>query len=384
MNSRAAIILAAGAAVIVAIVIIGSAVRTVKDAGTAQEHRRAAAATDAPEEPDATPLMQKPAGPAPPPAQMEAAAPEDIAAPEEPDAVTYMERPAPPAPQPETDAAAEDAPATPQDLASEIEEPSTVPLMQRPAPPAPDGQAQAGEQRGLAAGISPTAPLEKGREAQLTLHLEDADGKPVPSSALEESHGRKIHLFVIDESLADYHHLFPASGEGDGTYVFSFTPATDRNYMVYAGVQPAGGEAQMIPVLLSGAQPCDGPCVERAAVFSAEAGGVKASVSFDAAPVRAGSPVHAEISLTDADGKPLSDLEPCMGAYAHIAGFYEGFAAVAHIHPLGAEPQGGADRGASPLSFVLHPAMPGYLRYFVQVRRDGKDVFLPFGLFVEP
>ncbi len=90
--------------------------------------------------------------------------------------------------------------------------------------------------------------------------------------------------------------------------------------------------------------------------------------------------MNAEVTLTGADGKSLNDLEPVMGAYGHIVGFYEGLTDVAHMHPMGAEPKKDSDRGASPLKFMLHPDHPGYLKYFVQVRRNGKEVFLPFGL----
>ena len=48
------------------------------------------------------------------------------------------------------------------------------------------------------------------------------------------------------------------------------------------------------------------------------------------------------------------------------------------------DPANDTDRGESPLSFMLHPDNQGFLKLFVQLRVDGKDVFLPFSLFIDP
>lgn len=230
----------------------------------------------------------------------------------------------------------------------------------------------------LQARVTPDG-LAQGRETSFTLTLTKGN-LPVSLAALEERHTQKIHLLVVDESMVDYHHLHPAAGGEAGSYTFSFTPNTAHNYMLYADVKPLVGAAQMIAVKLSGTAPCEKDCLDRSATDHATVGDVTAQVAFEGKTVKAGAPVNAEVTLTDADGKPLTDLEPVMGAYGHIVGFYEGFKAVAHMHPMGAEPHKAEDRGASPVRFMLHPDHPGYLKYFVQVRRGGKDVFLPFGV----
>ena len=226
--------------------------------------------------------------------------------------------------------------------------------------------------------ITPDA-LVKGSETTFTLKL-TKNNAPVSLAALEERHTQKIHLLVVDESMVDYHHLHPVAGGEAGTYSFSFMPHTAHNYMLYADVKPIAGDAQMIAVKLKGAAPCANDCLDKSATDRATVGDVTAQVVFESKTVKSGSPVNAEVTLTGADGKPLADLEPVMGAYGHIVGFYEGFKAVAHMHPMGAEPEKAEDRGASPVKFMLHPDHPGYLKYFVQVRRGGKDVFLPFGV----
>ena len=230
----------------------------------------------------------------------------------------------------------------------------------------------------LQAHVAPDA-LVQGRENAFTLTL-TRDNTPVTLAALEERHTRKLHLLVVDESMVDYHHVHPAAGSDAGSYTFAFTPNTAHNYMLYADVKPLNGEAQMIAVKLIGTAPCANDCLDKSATDRATIGDVTGQVVFDGKALKAGSSVNAEVLLTGADGKPLADLEPVMGAYGHIVGFYEGMTDVAHMHPMGAEPKNDTDRGASPLKFMLHPDHPVYLKYFVQIRRDGKDVFLPFGI----
>lgn len=234
---------------------------------------------------------------------------------------------------------------------------------------------------GATATVMPEA-LVQGKETSFTLKLARND-MPVSLAALEERHTSKIHLLVVDQSLVDYHHLHPVAGADAGSYTFSFTPQTGHDYVVYVDIKLLGNGAQMIPVKLKGASPCAGDCIDRSASASASTGGITGKVVFESKGIKAGTPVNAEVMLTGADGKPLADLEPVMGAYAHIVGFYEGLTDVAHMHPMGAEPTKESDRGASPLKFMLHPDQAGYMKYFVQVRRGGKDVFLPFGINIE-
>lgn len=232
--------------------------------------------------------------------------------------------------------------------------------------------------------IASAAPLEKGVEAKVTLTLRDAGGQPVSMASLEERHTKKIHLLVLDDSMSDYQHIHPEAGKDAGTYTFSFTPHTAYSYMVFADVKPAGGTPQMIPVKLAGAEKCADPCVDKAVVDAAVFNGNKARLSFAHKTLKAGTPARGDLFLSGDDNMPLKTLEPVMGAYAHVAGFYEGFGAVTHVHPLGAEPESDTDRGSSPVSFMLHPDNPGFLKLFVQIRIGGQDIFLPFSVYVDP
>lgn len=220
--------------------------------------------------------------------------------------------------------------------------------------------------------------LKTGEENVLTLKLTGADGNPVTLDQLQEVHTKKVHWLVADETLGDYHHLHPQAGNEPGLYTASFTPEKDGNYKVWVDITPVGATQQYIPVVLAGAKPCASSCVEKTISSEGESDGLKANLSFEK-PLAVGEADMGKVSITDKDGKPVTDLEPVMGAFAHVVAFYDDFATVAHVHPMGEEPKSDTERGGPDLMFHLEPEKAGFLKIYVQVKRGGKDVFIPLG-----
>ncbi len=82
------------------------------------------------------------------------------------------------------------------------------------------------------------------------------------------------------------------------------------------------------------------------------------------------------------NGAPFAALEPVMGSFGHIVGFSADRQSVAHVHPMGEEPTTASQRGGPAVTFHLEPSKVGFLRIYAQIRVDGQDVFLPFGVTV--
>ncbi len=224
--------------------------------------------------------------------------------------------------------------------------------------------------------------LKSGQENTLTLKLTDAEGQPVPLDALQEVHTKKVHWLVVDETLSDYHHLHPVAGSEAGTYVAAFTPEKSGTYKVWTDVTPVDGSQQFLPVELKGTTPCTEPCVTKTLSDKGETAGLTATLTFDK-PLVVGSAAMGKVTITDKDGKPVADLEPVMGAFAHVVAFYDDFATVAHVHPMGAEPTADTQRGGPDLMFHLEPAKAGFLKIYVQINRAGQNVFIPLGVNVK-
>lgn len=229
--------------------------------------------------------------------------------------------------------------------------------------------------------IGSAAPLVADKENSLAVMLADSNGQPITLDKLKEVHTQKVHLLVADETLGDYHHLHPAV-KSDGEYVASFVPKKTTSYKVWADITPVDGSQKFVSALVKGKEPCAAPCVQKDLADSAKEAGLMGNLSFEG-KLTAGKAVMGSLTIKDENGNPVKDLQPVMGAFAHIVGFYEDFNSVAHIHPMGEEPTKAEQRGGPELKFHFEPERKGFVKLYAQVKRDDKDIFIPFGIEVE-
>src|SRR5207247_6829371 len=80
----------------------------------------------------------------------------------------------------------------------------------------------------IVAAIKSNAPLHQGTAQRVTLRLSTANTAPLTPAQLIRVHGQKIHLFLLDTSSGDYHHVHHQLGSKSGEYEFEF-PATQAD-----------------------------------------------------------------------------------------------------------------------------------------------------------
>ena len=228
--------------------------------------------------------------------------------------------------------------------------------------------------------ISSPSLLMSQKEQSVVLHLSRADGSPLRLSDLVTAHQSKIHLLVVDDSMTDYQHIHPAEGTAPGDYIFSFTPKTAHDYTVWADILPVSAPHEYLKAALKGKDPCKTACISKALSLKGASQGLTGALSFDRRFLKAKEAAMGRLIIKDESGQPVKDLEPVMGAFAHIVGFYAGKTGVVHLHPMGDEPVSDQARGGPSLVFHLEPDRPGIIKLFAQVRRGGKDIFIPFTL----
>jgi hypothetical protein len=230
--------------------------------------------------------------------------------------------------------------------------------------------------------LEPAAALEAGKTTQVTVKLNTvADGKPLTLGDLKEAHTKKLHLLVIDPSLSDYHHIHPVAGKDPGEYVFDFTPLKNDGYRVWADVIPVATGKQEYVQTDMGTSSKEKASIDKATSMTAMVDGYTFTLALDDEP-KAGAPVMGSVTITK-DGQPFTQLEPVMGAFAHVVGFTEDYNSVLHVHPMGKEPSSDAERGGPKLEFHIEPEKAGFVKLFAQVRIGGKDIFAPFGITVK-
>lgn len=230
--------------------------------------------------------------------------------------------------------------------------------------------------------LEPATALEAGKTVQVIAKLNAiADGKPLSLDDLKEAHTKKLHLLVVDPTLTDYHHIHPVAGKNPGEYVFDFTPLKNDSYRVWADVIPAATDKQEYVQSDMGAPAKEKAGINKTTNMTATVDGYAFTLTLDGEP-KAGAPVMGNVTVTK-DGQPFTQLEPVMGAFAHVVGFTEDYNSVLHVHPMGKEPTSDAERGGPKLEFHIESEKAGFVKLFAQVRIGGKDIFAPFGVNVK-
>lgn len=227
-------------------------------------------------------------------------------------------------------------------------------------------------------------PLVVGKAADVRIRLSKRDGSPVLLGDLNEVHTQKIHLLINDRSLGDYHHEHPNATNVPGEYAFRFTPAKPGPYRVFADIVPAVSGVQEYVATEIPATSAPEAVTNKQPTFESTLNGRVYKLTLNAKDIHAGQTVLGAVEIATTDGKPVTNLEPVMGAFAHLVAFNEDLKTVLHIHPADRSPTGDSDRGGPAFAFKLYSPTPGFFRLYVQVQIDGKQQFAPLNLKVLP
>ena len=239
-------------------------------------------------------------------------------------------------------------------------------------------------QQSVQASVSTAAPLAVGKPAVALLQLQRPNNDPVTFADLIETHTKKIHLLIIDNSLTDYHHEHPVPTKNPGEYSFSFTPAKPGSYRVWADVRPYPLGLQEYAMTDIPATTTGEPITNRTVNLKTSVDGLNYELILAEKTIRVGRPALARLRVTTADGKDFTKLEPLMATFAHLVGFNQDYKTIMHMHPKGAPVLDPAARGGPELEFQIYTLRPGFVRLFAQVQIDGRSRFAPFGIQVVP
>ena len=235
----------------------------------------------------------------------------------------------------------------------------------------------------LAVKVMPQGELSVGKTTKMLMQIAGAkDGKPVSPDAISVVHTQRVHLLIIDPTLTDYHHIHPTPTDKAGEWAFDFTPKKNSSYRIWTDVTPAATGKQEYIKTDIGKSSITSHEMDKTLISKSEAGGYQFALSFDE-PLVAEKPVMGKVVVTNKEGKPASNLQPVMGAFAHIVGFGEDGNTILHIHPMGKEPMSESERGGPELQFHIEPEKAGFVKLFVQTRIDDKDLFAPLGVTVK-
>jgi len=234
--------------------------------------------------------------------------------------------------------------------------------------------------------VKPTEPIRAGKVASLVITIKDPDGKVV--SKLDVVHEKLLHLLVVSKDLSWFAHEHPER-RADGTFHVAFAFPAPGEYTLYHDFTPPGVGQQVVraTVPVPGNAPAPVP-------LKVDPSGPKLVDGYSVTlrtkgPLRVNEEAELNFEISK-DGKPVTDLQPYLGAMGHLVIISEDLEHFVHSHPLEAADgtktnahQHGAGHSGSPgadsvVRFHAHFEAPGVYKAWGQFQRAGKVLTAPF------
>ncbi len=171
--------------------------------------------------------------------------------------------------------------------------------------------------------------LPAGVDQPFRFQIRDVDGKPVTGYAVV--HDKPMHMIVVRRDLSGYQHLHP-SMDVDGTWSVPLTLASAGIWRAYADFSALDRAGRPSAVTLGVDLVVAGDYAPRALPPAAREATVDGfTVTYQGTPqVGAIQPLHFRVF---ADGQPVTELEPYLGAYGHLVALRSGDLGYLHVHP---------------------------------------------------
>lgn len=202
---------------------------------------------------------------------------------------------------------------------------------------------------------------EPGGAVPVSFTITGPDGAPVTSYDVQ--HEKLLHLIAVRRDVSGFQHVHPIlSGDGTWSTDLALTPGTWR---LYADFKATGAEALTLgaDLAVDGRFDAAPPAQENRT----------ATVDDYEVTLEGDLSASADAKLTlgvSRDGKPVTDLQPYLGAYGHLVALRSGDLAYLHVHPDGEPGDGTTEPGPE---VVFHAAVPsnGTYHLYLDFQHDG-------------
>jgi hypothetical protein len=238
------------------------------------------------------------------------------------------------------------------------------------------GQDATGEERDARAGELPAGLMstqngytlelaetrvDSAKNVPLRFRIIDSAGRPVTQYVV--NHDKLLHLIVVRRDMVGFQHVHPAL-DGNGNWSVPVDLSRAGDYRVFADFVPAGGEDLTLGADLHIAGAYD-PRPLPVPDTSTTVDGYTVTLS--------GTPKANEASMltlsVSRDGKPVTNLQPYLGAYGHLVALRASDLAYLHVHPMGGPGDGTTAAGPD---IAFHTTVPssGDYRLFLDFKHD--------------
>ena len=200
-----------------------------------------------------------------------------------------------------------------------------------------------------------------GRDVGISFTIDGPDGKPVTEYDVE--HEKRLHLIAVRRDFTSFQHVHPELGS-DGVWSTGLD-LTSGQWRLFADFKPADADALTLgtDLTVDGDYRPEPPADESR---TAQVDGYTVTLEGDLTAGR-----DAKLTLdVSRDGKPVTDLQPYLGAYGHLVALRAGDLAYLHVHPDGTPGDGTTKPGPS---VVFYAAVPsgGTYHLYLDFKHDG-------------
>ncbi len=243
------------------------------------------------------------------------------------------------------------------------------------------------------------------QEVALNFSVKDKDGKPFDN--LKIVHEKLMHLLVVSDDLAFFDHIHPEK-QADGNFKLNYKFPTGGVYKLYADFTPENSPqiVNVFDVPVGGEKRLETPLAADKE-FTKTVDGLTFTMKAGDA-LQAAKGLRLNFFVKDGQGKPVTDLEPYLGAMAHFVVISEDGKKFLHVHAEAGETtetkgtggHAGHDdkhgdmemdvkpdvKDAETPTVTAHTEFPtgGIYKLWGQFQRNGKVFTVPFVLNVAP
>jgi hypothetical protein len=200
-----------------------------------------------------------------------------------------------------------------------------------------------------------------GTAVPVAFTIEGPDGEPVTEFDVE--HEEDLHLIAVRRDFSGFQHVHPEMA-ADGTWTTTLDLSAGQ-WRLFADFKATGADA----VTLGNDLAVRGkyrPAAPPTDSVTSTVDGYTVTLDGD---LTAGA--EAKLTLTvSRDGRPVTDLEPYLGAYGHLVALREGDLAYLHVHPDGTPGDGETEPGPDVVFYAAVPSDGGY-RLFLDFKHEG-------------
>ena len=193
-----------------------------------------------------------------------------------------------------------------------------------------------------------------GRDVGVSFTIDGPTGKPVTEYDVE--HEKRLHLIAVRRDFTGFQHVHPTlSSKG----VWSTNlDLTSGQWRLFADFKAADAEALTLgtDLAVDGDYRPEAPGDE---TRTAKVDGYTVTLDGELTP-GADSKLTLDVSR---DGKPVTDLQPYLGAYGHLVALRAGDLAYLHVHPDGTPGDGRTSAGPQVTFYAEVPTAGAYRLY---------------------